>query len=86
MCGPRVPQKRHWQDHGSFLYGQIGQTEYIINKVKEETGMYDAKVVVTGGLGRIISNETENVDVYDPDLTLKGINLVYRKQNRKGVK
>ena len=58
----------------------------IINKVKEETGMYDAKVVVTGGLGRIISNETENVDVYDPDLTLKGINLVYRKQNRKGVK
>ena len=29
------------------------------------------------GLGRIISNETENVDVYDPDLTLKGINLVY---------
>lgn len=37
------------------MYGQIGQTEYIINKVKEETGMYDAKVVVTGGLGRIIS-------------------------------
>lgn len=68
------------------MYGQIGQTEYIINKVKEETGMYDAKVVVTGGLGRIISNETENVDVYDPDLTLKGINLVYRKQNRKVVK
>ncbi len=68
------------------VYGQIGQTEYIINKVKEETGMYDAKVVVTGGLGRIISNETENVDVSDPDLTLKGINLVYRKQNRKGVK
>ena len=53
-----------------LVYGQIGQTEYIINKVKEETGMYDAKVVVTGGLGRIISNETENVDVYDPDLTL----------------
>ncbi len=42
------------------MYGQMGQTEYIINKVKEETGMYDAKVVVTGGLGRIISNETEN--------------------------
>ena len=48
--------------------------------------MYDAKVVVTGGLGRIISNETENVVVYVPDETLKDINLVYRKQNRKGVK
>ncbi len=69
-----------------LVYGQIGQTEYIIRKAKEETGMPDAKVVVTGGLGRIISGETNTVDVYDPDLTLKGINLVYQKQNRKNVK
>ena len=66
-----------------LVYGQIGQTEYIIKKTKEETGLTDAKVVVTGGLGRIISGETSTVDVYDPDLTLKGINLVYQKQNRK---
>lgn len=66
-----------------LVYGQIGQTEYIIKKTKEETGLMDAKVVVTGGLGRIISGETSTVDVYDPDLTLKGINLVYQKQNRK---
>ena len=62
-----------------LVYGQIGQTEYIIKKTKEETGLTDAKVVVTGGLGRIISGETSTVDVYDPDLTLKGINLVYQK-------
>lgn len=66
-----------------LVYGQIGQTEYIIKKTKEETGLMDAKVVVTGGLGRIISGETSTMDVYDPDLTLKGINLVYQKQNRK---
>ena len=41
-----------------LVYGQIGQTEYIIKKTKEETGLMDAKVVVTGGLGRIISGET----------------------------
>ena len=45
------------------VYGQIGQTEYIINKVKEDTGMYDAKVVVTGGLGRITVSYT-HLDVY----------------------
>ena len=33
--------------------------------------------------GRIIANETDAVDIYDPNLTLKGINLVYKKQNRK---
>ncbi len=66
-----------------LVYGQIGQTEYIIRKTKEEMGREDAKVVVTGGLGRIIANETDAIDAYDPNLTLKGIYLVYKKQNRK---
>jgi type III pantothenate kinase len=66
-----------------LVYGQIGQTEYIINKVKQEVGLDQLHTVVTGGLGRIIANETDAVDVYDPNLTLKGIYLVYKKQNRK---
>ena len=49
-----------------LVYGQIGQTEYIIKKVKEEMGLDNIKVVATGGLGRIIANETEAIDVYDP--------------------
>ena len=69
-----------------LVYGQIGQTEYLIRKVQEETGLEKMKVVVTGGLGRIIAGETSLVDVYDPDLTLKGINLIYKKQNRKNGK
>ena len=66
-----------------IVYGQIGQTEYIINKVKEEVGLENVKTVVTGGLGRIIVNETTCIDIYDPNLTLKGIYRVYKKQNRK---
>lgn len=66
-----------------LVYGQVGQTEYIISKVKEEVGLSNVKTVVTGGLGRIIANETSTIDVYDPNLTLKGIYLVYKKQNRK---
>lgn len=66
-----------------LVYGQIGQTEYIIRKTKEEVGLENIKVVATGGLGRIIANETDTIDYYDPNLTLKGIRLVYKKQNRK---
>ena len=66
-----------------IVYGQIGQTEYIINQVKEEVGLENVKTVVTGGLGRIIANETTCIDIYDPNLTLKGIYRVYKKQNRK---
>lgn len=65
-----------------LIYGQIGQTEYIINKTKEETGWHDMKVVATGGLGTIIANETKYIDIYDPNLTLQGLRLIYNKQNR----
>ncbi len=63
-----------------LVYGQIGQTEYIIKKVREEAGLADIKVVATGGLGSIIARETDSIDIYDPNLTLKGINLIYKKQ------
>ena len=66
-----------------LVFGQIGQTEYIIRKVKEEMGLKEMKVVATGGLGRIIASETDAIDVYDPNLTLKGIHMIYKKQNRK---
>lgn len=65
-----------------LVYGQIGQTEYIIKKVKEETGISELKVVATGGLGRIISDETDMINIYDAWLTLDGLKLIYEK-NRK---
>jgi type III pantothenate kinase len=62
-----------------LVYGQIGQTEYIIKKVKEETGYENLKVVATGGLGRIIASETDTIDVYDSFLTLDGLKIIYDK-------
>ena len=65
-----------------LIYGQIGQTEYIIEKVKEESGLKDLKVIATGGLGSIISKETDKIEVYDKFLTLDGLRLVYEKNKR----
>lgn len=65
-----------------LIYGGIGQTEYIVRKLQEEAGLKEMKVVATGGLGKIISQETTAIDVYDPDLTLKGLKLIYEKQER----
>lgn len=66
-----------------LVYGQIGQTQYIINKVKEETGIPDMKVVATGGLGRLIAEETDAIDFYDPFLTLDGLRIIYEKNRGK---
>lgn len=67
-----------------LVYGQIGQTEYIINQVKKETRYQNLKVVATGGLGRIIADETDAIDVYDSALTLDGLRIIYEK-NRRNV-
>lgn len=66
-----------------LVYGAVGQTEYIIWKIKEESGYQNARVVATGGLGKIIARETASIDVYDPELTLNGLRLIYYK-NKKG--
>lgn len=63
-----------------LVYGHIGQTEYIIRKIKEEAGLDDITVVATGGLGKIIFDETDSIDYYDSNLTLKGLNILYHKQ------
>lgn len=68
-----------WSMQAGLMYGQIGQTEYIINQVKKETGYESLKVVATGGLGRLISNETDMIDEYNSDLTLEGLRLIYAK-------
>lgn len=62
-----------------LVYGQIGQTEYIIRKVKDESGIGTLKVVATGGLGRIIADETDSIDIYDNILTLDGLRIIYGK-------
>ena len=65
-----------------LVYGQIGQTEYIVKKMIEESGYGDVKVVATGGLGGMISNETDCIDIYNPDLTLQGMKFIFDKQDR----
>ncbi len=65
-----------------LIYGQIGQTKYIIEKVREESGLKNMKVVATGGLGRIISEEVKEIDEYNSILTLEGLRLIYEKNNK----
>lgn len=60
------------------LYGYIGLTEKIISQIKKEYGE-DLKVVSTGGLGKMISKETDLIDIYDQDLTFKGLKIIYDK-------
>lgn len=58
------------------VYGYIGLTKEIIAQVTQEVG-HPMKVIATGGLGRMISEELDCIDIYDKDLTFKGLMWIY---------
>lgn len=82
ICKPKsiLAQETISSMQAGLVFGQIGQSEYIIQHIKEESAYDNIKVVATGGLGKIIASETKYIDVYDPNLTLQGMRLIYEKQ------
>lgn len=82
ICKPKsiLAQETISSMQAGIVFGQIGQSEYIIRHIKEESGYEGIKVVATGGLGKLIASETNDIDIYDPNLTLQGMRLIYEKQ------
>lgn len=67
----------------ALFYGGLGQTEYIIRKMKEESGYLNARVVATGGIGKLLSEESEEIEIYNPHLTLYGLKFVHDRCSKK---
>ena len=63
-------------------FGQIGQTDYIVQKIKAEMGEDNITVVATGGLSSMISSGSDCIDIVDKTLTLDGLMEIYRKNKR----
>lgn len=66
-----------------LVYGYIGQVEYIISKMIEEIGAKDIKVVATGGYGRMFHQETRAIDIFDSQLSLKGLKIIHDKNIKR---
>lgn len=62
-----------------IVFGYVGQVTYLIRKMKEEMRCPDAKVIATGGLALLVSDQTDAIDVLDGLLTLKGLRIIYEK-------
>ena len=62
-----------------IVYGYIGQVNYLVERMKRELNAPNAKVIATGGLAVLVSEESKVIDVMDGLLTLKGLCLIYEK-------
>lgn len=62
-----------------IIYGYVGQVDYIVRKIKQELGAPNAKVIATGGLAKMIAEESEMVDETNELLTLEGLRIIYER-------
>ncbi|HWO94968.1 MAG TPA: type III pantothenate kinase [Bacillus sp. (in: firmicutes)] len=61
-----------------IVYGYVGQVEGIVSRMKAQSKI-EPKVIATGGLATLVAKESGVIDVVDPFLTLKGLQLIYTK-------
>lgn len=67
-----------------ILFGYVGQVEGIVSRMKLQA-KEEPLVIGTGGLASLIAKESKVIDIIDPFLTLKGLQLIY-KRNMETIK
>jgi len=61
-----------------IVYGYAGLVKGLIEKIRMEQGMENAKVVATGGLSELIETVDDTlIDIIDRALALKGLKYIY---------
>ena len=69
------------QIQAGAVMGYIGAMEYLIRRAKREMGYpeEEIKVVATGGLARMVADNTDMIDLVDESLILDGLRIIYRR-------
>jgi len=59
-----------------LFFGTVGQVDYIIERIIEETGFERCAIVATGGLATGIEKYSRHIKLVEPILTLEGLRLI----------
>lgn len=68
-----------------IFYGTLGQIDAIVKRIKKKLNG-KVKVIATGGLASLIASDSETINKIDPGLTLKGLNIIYKRMKTKNIK
>ncbi|MBW9212218.1 MULTISPECIES: type III pantothenate kinase [Terrabacteria group] len=69
-----------------MVYGYLGAVREIIQTAKKELNDEEAYVVATGGLGKVIAKELQEIDEYDGDLAYRGMRHLFDLNKEDYVK
>jgi type III pantothenate kinase len=60
------------------FWGYISLIEGLVSRIKEERGE-NLTVVATGGVASLFEGATDSIDHFDPDLTIRGLLEIHRR-------
>ncbi|MGE4528715.1 MAG: type III pantothenate kinase [Rhodospirillaceae bacterium] len=66
------------------FWGYVGLIEGLVVRIREEYGA-PMTVIATGGLAPLFHRHTSAIQHLDPDLTLRGLELIYRRNAGKAA-
>jgi type III pantothenate kinase len=70
------------QIQAGVVGGYVGNVEYLIGRMKKEMGGGQIKVIATGGLARMVAENTDKIDIVDSQLTLDGLRMIYETMEK----
>jgi type III pantothenate kinase len=63
-----------------IVYGHVGLVEGLVERLRHELpGGERARVIAHGGLADVMAQVTPCIDIVDPNLILRGLNIAYRR-------
>jgi type III pantothenate kinase len=65
-----------------IYWGYVSLVGGLINRLKEQNGFKDSQIIATGGLSGIFKSDLSQIQYYEPDLTLKGLNIIYNEYKK----
>ncbi|GAF14256.1 pantothenate kinase type III, CoaX-like [Bacillus sp. JCM 19046] len=68
--------------HSGTYYGYLSMIDGMIGRIKKEQKQPNVRVIATGGLVQLYAGESEQIDFVEPELTLKGLKLIYDKNKQ----
>ena len=64
-------------------YGYVSMVDGLVLRITEEAG-FSPEVIATGGLARLIAQDSRQIRRVEPNLTLEGLAMLYRGWTDKG--
>lgn len=61
-----------------IVFGFAGQVDGIVDRIRKEAGL-PFRVVATGGLASVVSGESRTIEEVNPELTLRGLYLLWER-------